>query len=262
MLIPRVRLINEDARSMHLLDDESVHLAITSPPYFNTKKYSDDERDIGNLDDFQEWLDATKAVWKETYRVLASGRKFFLNIMDLPVKFDNTFRSLNMIGKSIDACEDAGFIYKRSIIWHKTNGVKAHFGSYPYPGGILLNNMHESILEFEKPAWRGPNKYKHVTEEEKEQSKLDKDFWLSLKNTDVWLIKPEKSGKGREHLAPFPMEIPERLIRAYSYVNEWVLDPFVGSGTTMAAAIKWNRRVVGYEINTKYCSMALERIGE
>lgn len=252
--------IHGDSRNMHKLDDNSVHLVITSPPYFNIKTYSDDDADIGNINDFQGWLDATTLVWKETYRVLAPGRKFFLNIMNLPISYNKTFRSLNMIGKSIDACEEIGFIYKRDIVWHKTNGVKAHFGTYPYPGGILLNNMHEVILEFEKPMKAGTKKYAHVTPEQKELSKLDKDFWLSLKNTDVWLMKPEKSGKGRDHLAPFPMELPERLIRGYSYVGEIVLDPFAGSGTTLAAAYKWHRRSIGYDINWEYLKQGFFRM--
>jgi DNA modification methylase len=245
----------KDSRNMSDVDDGSVHLVITSPPYFNTKDYSDDKTgaDLGNIDDLDVWLSEIKKVWKECFRVLQPGRKMFINIMNLPITVDNTFRSLNLVGRTTDQCEDIGFIFKRDIIWHKTNSVRAPFGSYPYPVGILLNNMHESILEFEKPN-DGKSKYDHLSKENKEVSKLDRDFWLSLKNSDVWVMKPYKSGS-REHLAPFPDELPYRLIKGYSYVTETVLDPFLGMGTTLKLAKKLGRKSIGYEINKNYKQM-------
>ena len=127
-------------------------------------------------------------------------------------------KSLNLVGRTIETMEDIGFIFKRDIIWHKTNGVRAHFGTYPYPGGILINNMHEFILEFNKPDKKGFKKYGHLTKKQKEISKLDKDFWLSIKNTDVWKMKPENSGDNRYHVAPFPYELPYKIIKAFTYV--------------------------------------------
>ena len=174
--------------------------------------------------------------------------------MNLPIRENKSFRTLNLVGKSVDLCESVGFVFKRDIVWHKTNGVRAHFGTYPYPGGILINNMHESILEFEKPTRRPGQKYSHVTAQQKEASRLDKEFWLSMKNSDVWLMKPEKSGRNRDHSAPFPEELPTRLIRAYSFVGETVLDPFVGSGTTLVAAARHGRNGVGRDINPNFCS--------
>ena len=243
------------------IEDSSVHLAITSPPYFNAKTYSDSlEGDLGNIDCLDTWLEEIQKVWQETYRVLDHGRKFFINIMNLPVKTDKTFRTLNLVGKTIDLCEDVGFVFKREIIWHKTNGVKAHFGSYPYPGGILINNMHESILEFQKPDEPGYKKYKHISDKIKAESKLDKDFWLTIKNTDVWLMKPEKSGSGREHIAPFPKELPSRLIKAFSYIGETVFDPFAGSGTTSIASADLKRNSIVAEINKDFVDIAVDRI--
>jgi DNA modification methylase len=246
------KIYYKDARNMNQLKDSSVHLVVTSPPYFNTKDYSEDKSgaDLGNIDDLDTWLTEIGKVWKECFRVLSPGRKMFINIMNLPVTVNNTFRSLNLVGKTTDLCEDIGFVFKRDIIWHKTNSVRAPFGSYPYPVGILLNNMHESILEFEKPG-DGKSKYNHLSEEEKEVSKLPRDFWLSLKNSDVWVMKPYKSGT-REHLAPFPDELPYRIIKGYSYVTETVLDPFVGMGTTLKVAKGLGRLGIGYEINKEY----------
>lgn len=257
------RIIAGDSRNMTELANGSVHLAITSPPYFNAKMYSiDSDGDLGDVHDLDQWLAEIGQVWQEVYRALQPGRKFFLNIMNLPIRENKTFRTLNLVGKNIDLCESLGFVFKRDIVWHKTNGVRAHFGTYPYPGGILINNMHESILEFEKPTRRPGQKYAHVTPQQKEASRLDKEFWLSLKNSDVWLMKPEKSGRNRDHAAPFPEELPARLIRAYSFVGETALDPFAGSGTTLVAAARHGRNGIGYDINADFCAMAEKRLSE
>ena len=256
-------IIRGDARDMSGdVDDESAHLAITSPPYFNAKMYSDAPDDLGNLHDLDEWLAQVGKVWREVHRVLQPGRKFFLNIMNLPVRENKSFRTLNLAGKSVDLCESLGFVFKRDIVWHKTNGVRAHFGTYPNPGGILINHMHEFILEFEKPMRRQAPKYAHVSAEQRAASKLDKEFWLSLKNSDVWLMKPEKSGDNRSHAAPFPTELPARLIRAYSFVGETVIDPFLGSGTTLAAAAAHGRNGIGYDVNPDFCAIAERRLRE
>ena len=255
------RTVVGDARNLDATASDSIHLVITSPPYFNAKMYSvAGAGDLGNVHDLDEWLAEIGQVWREVYRALQPGRKFFLNIMNLPIRENKSFRSLNLVGKNIDLCESIGFVFKRDIVWHKTNGVRAHFGTYPYPGGILINNMHESILEFEKPARRPAQKYAHLTHEQKESSKLDKCFWLSVKNSDVWLMKPEKSGRNRDHAAPFPEELPTRLIKAYSFVGETVLDPFVGSGTTLVASARHGRNGIGYEINPDFCAIAEKRL--
>jgi DNA modification methylase len=251
-----------DSKNMTELKDGSIHLMVTSPPYFNAKMYSQEaiEHDLGNIHDLDEWFNEIGKVWGEVFRVLQPGRKAFINIMNLPIRTEKTFRTLNLVGRTVDVCEELGFIFKRDIIWQKTNGVKAHFGTYPYPGGILLNHMHEFILEFEKPNQPGGQKYGHVTQKQKERSKLDKEFWLSLKNSDVWLMKPENSGDGRSHVAPFPDELPYRIIKAYSYLGERVLDPFMGSGTVLKVAAGLGRNGVGYEINPKIARDAMDAI--
>ena len=240
----------KDSACMKDLKSDSIHLMITSPPYFNAKMYTKQPvaNDLGNIHDLDEWFERIGLVWKEVFRVLQPGRKAFINIMNLPVRNKKGFKSLNLTGRTIDVMEQIGFIFKRDIIWHKTNGVKAHFGTYPYPGGILINNMHEFILEFNKPEQKGFNKYGHLTKQQKERSKLDKEFWLSVKNTDVWKMKPEGSGDRRSHVAPFPYELPYRIIKAFSYISETALDPFLGSGTSLRAAADLQRSSVGYEI--------------
>ena len=254
------KIFVKDSMKMDDLTDNSIHLMITSPPYFDTKMYSREpmEGDMGNIHDIDEWFEKIGEVWRETYRVLQPGRKAFINIMNLPIRIENgTFRTLNLTGRTIDVCEKIGFIFKRDIVWHKTNAVRAHFGTYPYPGGILINNMHEFILEFNKPEKKGLNKYGHLTKEQKEQSKLDKEFWLSIKKSDVWVMKPQGSGDRRNHIAPFPYELPFRLIKAFSYVSETVLDPFVGCGTTLLACADLKRNGIGYEINPEIAQEAV-----
>jgi excisionase family DNA binding protein len=252
----------KNSKEMSEIPDNSIHLMITSPPYFNAKMYSKNpiEGDLGDIHDFNVWLEEIGKVWKEVFRVLQPGRKAFINIMNLPVRTKDGFRSLNIVGKTIDLCEEIGFIFRREIIWHKTNSVRAHFGTYPYPGNILINYAHEFILEFEKPAPKGYKKYEHLTKEQKEQSKLDKEFWISIKKSDVWVMKPEGSGDNRDHPAPFPYELPYRLIKAYSYVGETVLDPFLGSGTTLVVARDLGRNGIGYEINPEIAMEAIIRI--
>lgn len=257
------KIFVKNSMKMDDVQDNSIHLVITSPPYFNIRMYSKDpiKGDLGNIHDIGEWFEKISDVWKEVYRVLQPGRKAFINIMNLPIKTeDGSFRTLNLVGRTIDICEKIGFIFKRDIIWQKTNGVRAHFGTYPYPGGILINNMHEFILEFEKPEKKGFDKYGHLTKEQKEQSKLDKEFWLSIKKSDVWTMKPQGSGDNRTHVAPFPYELPFRLIKAFSYVGETVLDPFAGSGTTFLAAADLKRNGIGYEINPEIAFEALKSL--
>lgn len=257
------KIFVKSSTNMDEIEDNSVHLMITSPPYFNTKLYSKEplEEDLGNIHDIDEWFEKIGEVWKEVFRVLQPGRKAFINIMNLPVRLRNgSFRTLNLVGKTIDLCEKIGFIFKRDIIWQKTNAVRAHFGTYPYPGGILINNTHEFILEFEKPARKGFNKYGHLTKEQKEKSKLDKDFWIQIKKSDVWVMKPEASGDKRNHVAPFPYELPYRLIKAFSFVGETVLDPFLGSGTTLLAAVDLKRNGIGYELYLEIAQEAVKRL--
>jgi len=137
-----IKIVIGDSRKMDAVKNNSVNLIITSPPYFNAKEYSKDYsgKDLGNIDDYELWKKEIKKVWEECFRVLQSGRKMFINIMNLPLSNENNngngFRTLNIVGHTIDMCEDIGFIFKREIIWHKTNGVRANFGTYPYLKGF------------------------------------------------------------------------------------------------------------------------------
>jgi excisionase family DNA binding protein len=155
---------------MKELAEASVHLIVTSPPYFNAKMYAREplENNLGDVHDIDEWFEKIGLVWRECFRVLQLGRKIFINIMNLPVRLDGGgYRTLNLVGKTIDLCESIGFIFKRDIVWQKTNGVRAHFGTYPYPGVFsstictslfwnLINrkSWHEQIRSSHKGAKR------------------------------------------------------------------------------------------------------------
>jgi DNA modification methylase len=221
------------------------------------------EGDLGNVHSVDEWFQRIGQVWSEVLRVLQPGRRLFINIMNLPVRLDDgSFRTLNLTGRTVQLCEDLGFIFKRDIVWQKTNGVRAPFGTYPYPGGILLNNMHEFVLEMEKPSCRREraHKYSHVSVEAKERSRLGREFWLSIKNSEVRSGAAQGSGERRCQGAPFPLGLPMRLIRAYSYHGEVVLDPFMGSGTTLEAAARSGRNGIGYEINPSIAADAIRTL--
>jgi DNA modification methylase len=240
--------------------DNSINLIITSPPYFNAKDYSINIKDdLGNINDYALWLNEIKKVWKECFRVLQRGRKIFINIMDLPVKMKVGFQLLPLKSDTIKIMQEIGFVYKQEIIWLKTNGVQNQFGSYPYPGAILLNNMHESILEFEKVAPTWYKKYKHISKENRDKSKLTKEEWIEIKKSNVWILKPYKA-YGREHIAPFPIDLPERIIKAYSFMEETVLDPFGGSGSTIIACENLNRKGIMFEINIRFKDMILDKL--
>jgi len=256
------RVLLGNAQRMSEIENDSVHLIITSPPYLDAKMYTSREKvgNLGDIHDFECWMVEISKVWKECFRVLQPGRKAFVNVMNLPVRGKEGFRSINIAGRTIDAMEKLGFTFRREIIWQKTNSVRAHFGTYPYPGNILLNFSHEFILEFEKPAPRNIRKYAHLSREQKEASRIEKEFWLAIKRSDVWLMAPEGSGDRRTHPSPFPYELPYRLIRAYSYRGERVLDPFLGSGTTLMAAADLGRNGIGYEIVEEIAYEAVKRI--
>ena len=123
-----------------------------------------------------------------------------------------------------------------------------------------LINHEKTLPKLNKKKKKGFDKYGHLTKEQKEASKLDKDFWLKIKNSDVWMMKPEKSGDRRSHAAPFPYELPYRLIKAFTYKSENVLDPFLGSGTTLKAAADLGRNGVGYEIVPEIVELAVKRL--
>jgi len=247
-----------DSRTMREVPDESVHLVITSPPYWQLKDY-DSVQQIGFHDTYEEYINNLNLVWKECRRVLQDGCRLCINIGDQFARsvYYGRYKVIPIRTEIIKFCESIGFDYMGAIIWQKvttcnTTGGATIMGSYPYPRNGIIKIDYEFILLFKKPGIP-PLVNKAV----KEQSKLSVEEWNEY-FAGHWNFPGEKQDK---HLAMFPEELPRRLIRMFSFVGETVLDPFLGSGTTSIAAKRLQRHSIGYEINESFLPVIRKKIG-
>lgn len=253
------KIIIGDSRRMPEIQNESVHLVVTSPPYWQLKDYGDINQ-IGFHDTYEEYIENLNKVWKECYRVLSPGCRLCVNIGD---QFTRTatygrYKIIPIREEIIRFCESTGFDYMGAIIWQKkttmnTTGGASVMGSFPYPRNGLVEIDYEFILLFKKLGI-SPN---NVSKEIKTQSKLSHEEWRRY-FTGHWNFPGEKQDK---HIAMFPEELPRRLIKMFSFVGETVLDPFLGSGTTAKVARELGRYSVGYEINKDYVSVIKRKLG-
>jgi len=252
------KIIIGDSKWMKEVADESVHLIITSPPYWQLKDYGNG-RQIGFNDTYEDYINNLNLVWKECHRVLHKGCRLCINIGDQFARsvYYGRYKVIPIRTEIIKFCESAGFDYMGAIIWQKvttchTTGGATVMGSYPYPRNGILKLDYEFILIFKK--YGNPPK---VSKEIKEQSKLTHEEWNQY-FTGHWNFPGEKQDK---HLAMFPEELPRRLIKMFSFIGDTVLDPFLGSGTTSLAAKKLNRNSIGYEINEDFLPLIKEKLG-
>nr|BAL58221.1 modification methylase MjaI [uncultured prokaryote] len=252
------KIIIGDSRWMREVPDESVHLVITSPPYWQLKGYGN-SRQIGFNDTYEEYINNLNLVWKECHRVLHKGCRLCINIGDQFARsvYYGRYKVIPIRTEIIKFCETIGFDYMGAIIWQKvttchTTGGATVMGSYPYPRNGILKLDYEFILIFKK--YGNPPK---VSKEIKERSKLSDEEWNKY-FTGQWNFPGEKQD---EHLAMFPEELPRRLIKMFSFVGETVLDPFLGSGTTTLAARNLGRNSIGYEINEDFLPIIKEKVG-
>ena len=234
---------------MDALDAESVHLIVTSPPYWQLKDYGPKQQ-IGYNDSYQDYINNLNLVWNECYRVLHKGCRLCINIGDQFARsvYYGRYKIIPIRTEIIKFCESIGFDYMGAIIWQKvttcnTTGGATVMGSFPYPRNGIVKLDYEFILIFKKLG-----KPPKVSNRIKEQSQLSKDEWNQY-FYGHWNFSGEKQNK---HLAPFPEELPKRLIKMFSFVADTILDPFLGSGTTSLAALKLSRNSVGYEVNQEY----------
>lgn len=251
------KIINGDSRNMKELSDSSVQLIITSPPYWQLKDYGDD-RQIGFDNSYEEYINELNMVWNECHRVLENGCRLCINIGDQFARsvYYGRYKVIPIRTEIIRFCETIGFDYMGAIIWQKrtttnTTGGASIMGSYPYPRNGILSIDYEFILLFKKLG-----KVRAIRKEQKESSALAKEEWKEY-FSGHWNFAGEKQGK---HHAMFPVELPHRLIKMFSFKNETVLDPFLGSGTTSLAAKINNRNSVGYEINNAFIPVIKERL--
>lgn len=253
------RLIQGDNRSLSFLPDGSVHLVITSPPYWSLKRYNENPAQMGHIVDYEKFLAELTKVWKEAYRVLVPGGRLVCVVGDVCLSRKVHGRHLVMPLHADIAviCRRLGFDNLNPIIWHKisnatfeaNNGTK--FLGKPYEPNAIVKNDIEFILMQRKPGG-----YRKPTEEQRKLSMIAKDDF-SQWFRQFWTITGAST---RNHPAPFPYELACRLVKMFSFWGDTVLDPFCGTGTTMLAAMKCGRNSIGIEIDEEYCRKALDRL--
>lgn len=249
------RLINTDARDLSFLADESVHLVVTSPPYWNLKRYNETPHQLGHVQDYEAFLAELEKVWRQMFRILIPGGRLICVVGDVCVARRNFGRHLvfPLHADICVICRRIGFDNLNPIIWHKISNASyevsngSRFLGKPYePNAIIKNDMEFILMQ------RKPGGYRKPTNAQREASKLTKeefDRWFQ----QIWNITGAST---KHHPAPFPMELAKRLVRMFSFVGDTVLDPFCGSGTTMVAALRTGRDSIGVEIDPEYCRMA------
>lgn len=238
-------IIEGSCENMKDIPNNSLHLMITSPPYNVSKEYDNDLS-------LNEYLDLLKNCFTETYRVLVNGGRACINIANVgrkPYIPLSDYVSKIMI--------EIGFNMRGEIIWNKSAGagISTAWGSFQSASNPILRDVHEYILIFSKGNYK---RERDKNEKEFRHDNISKEEFIEWTKS-IWTMNPERA-KRIGHPAPFPEELPNRLIKLFSFTNDIVIDPFMGSGTTAIAAIKNSRNFVGYEINEEYINLANNRI--
>lgn len=234
------KIYNRSSSNMSEIPNNSIHLMVTSPPYNVGKDYDDDLTE-------QEYHDLLYSVWSEVYRVLVPGGRACVNIANIGRKPYIPFNA--MISRQMI---DIGYLMRGEIIWNKSAsaGTSCAWGSWRSASNPVLRDTHEYILIFSKDQYSRPSKEKKST--------ISKEEFLEFTKS-VWSF-PAESAKRVRHPAPFPVELPRRLIELYTYKDDIVLDPFMGSGSAAIAAIRNKRKYVGYDTSMEYVKIANHRI--
>ncbi|MHA2362499.1 MAG: DNA-methyltransferase [Candidatus Hodarchaeales archaeon] len=234
------KIICHDSRDISFLPDNSIHLVITSPPYSVTKEYDD------NLS-LNEYLKLIEDVMSEMYRILIRGGRLCLNIANIGRK---PYIPLNSLINQIMI--NLGFFMRGEVIWNKaaSAGTSTAWGSFTSASNPTLRDVHEYVMIYSKEQFSSPKNNKENT--------ISKEDFLELTKS-IWSF-PTESAKRIGHPAPFPIELPRRCIELYSYKNDIILDPFIGSGTTCLAALRQQRKFIGIDISKDYCQLAGQRL--
>ena len=253
-------IYNHDSSDMSMIPDESVNLVITSPPYWTLKDY-DIEGQIGKgSSSYEYYINELNRVWKECVRVLAPDGKICINIMPFlltgkAARFERRETRL-VLGDIEKFMDSTGCMFQFGLyIWDKRKIARfSSFGSYPYPPNIFSTYPYEWITIFSKEGKR-----KSVSKEIKEKSKLTTEEWQKWAINSIWEMQPAKA-KAEGHPAPFPKELPTRLIKLYSFWGDTILDPFAGTGTTLLAAQELGRKSIGFELNPEYIKLINKKL--
>jgi DNA modification methylase len=255
------KLFVGDARKMPHLKPESLHLVLTSPPYWTLKEYRDSEAQLGHVEDYDQFLEELDKVWKHCFAALVPGGRLICVVGDVCLsRRENGGRhTVVPLHASIqEHCRKLGFDNLALIIWHKiSNAVYeveggSGFLGKPYEPNAVIKNDIEFILMERKPGgYRAPDISTKILS------------LISAENHKKWFQQIWTGVTGastKEHPAPYPIELAERLIRMFSFVGDTVLDPFLGTGTTTVAAAKWGRNSIGFEVDSHYLKLAEKRI--
>ncbi len=256
------RLVQGDSRRLAFIEDESVHLVLTSPPYWTLKKYRDHEDQLGDIEDYEEFLRELDEVWEHCFRVLVPGGRLICVVGDVCLsrrKNDGRHTVVPLHASIQEHCRRIGYDNLSPIIWHKiananyeANGNGAGFLGKPYEPNAVIKNDIEFILMERKPGgYRKPSVATRVLSVISDDNHRQ---WFQ----SIWSGVTGASTKN--HPAPYPEELATRLVRMFSFVGDMVLDPFMGTGTTTVAAANWGRNSIGVEIDPHYFDMAEKRI--
>lgn len=253
-------LVLGDARDLSFIPTKSVHLVVTSPPYWCLKKYEDNPEQLGNMGDYEDFLVQLEKTWKHVYRILVPGGRLVCVVGDVCLSRRKNKGRHVVVPLHADICVQCrhlGFDNLNPIIWYKIANaafeanISSKFLGKPYEPNAIIKNDIEFILMQRKPGG-----YRKPTEGQRTLSRMSKsefDEWFK----QFWTISGAST---KEHPAPFPVELAYRLIRMFSFHGDTVVDPFVGTGTTMVAAMKCGRNSIGVEIEPKYARMAARRL--
>jgi DNA modification methylase len=257
-------LVLGDSRDMVGIDSESVHLVLTSPPYWTLKKYRECDGQLGDLADYANFLFELEKVWQCCYRFLAPGGRLICVVGDvcLARRKNGGRHTVVPLHASIqESCRKIGFDNLAPIIWSKIanavyeveNGGSGFLGKPYEPNAVIKNDIEFILMERKPGGYRKPSISTRVLSviSEENHRKWFQQIWTGLTGAST-----------RRHPAPFPIELAERLVRMFSFVGDTVLDPFMGTGTTNLAASMWGRNSIGYEIDPHYYRIARQRLIE
>lgn len=256
------RLLRADARKLSFLKPESVHLIVTSPPYWTLKEYAENEHQLGAIDDYEDFLGELDKVWRDCARVLVPGGRICCVVGDvcIPRKRDGRHRVMPLHADIMVRTRKLGLDSLTPILWFKiangameAEGNGAGFYGKPYQPGAIVKNDFEYILFLRKGGT-----YRSPSSMQKALSILSKDEMKKWLRTSWSDIKGESTRKG--HPAPYPVELAERLIRLFSFVGDTVLDPFAGLGSTSVAAVYSGRNSIAIDVEQQYIDLACDRI--
>jgi DNA modification methylase len=253
-------LVQGDARNMTFIPDDSIHLVVTSPPYWNLKRYNEHSAQMGHISDYENFLNELTKVWREVYRVLVPGGRLVCVVGDVCLSRRKNNGRHVVVPLHADICvlcRKIGFDNLNPIIWHKISNASyevagnSKFLGKPYEPNAIIKNDIEFILMQRKPGG-----YRKPSEQQRQRSRISKDEFAKWFR-QFWTLSGAST---KSHPAPFPLKLAHRLIRMFSFWDDTVLDPFCGTGTTMLAAMKCARNSIGIEIDAKYCRIATNRL--